>query len=211
MFEDSLLLTACGSNGFGLETHESDHDYIALVSPGDYPDLPLDTATKQRVGDTDYFLHRLDAMTSLPYCTSPLIAPYYGNGTTGTCSTLREFWARNAAALMDLAPGLTYDAALRDTGWYLDNEYEHGYHVAARHIGLLMCRYETGSMAEAVKLNELWRERYFAVKNGTAGLPELREWLAQATTDEVRTYFESQPVNTALFEEYRALVEHILA
>lgn len=210
MYDNALLTTVCGSRSFDLATTESDKDYLTIVSPKDYPDISTDRCTKHSNTDVDWFAHRIDAFRNIEYCASMLIVPYYGNVTEGSCDELRTFWAQHAVELMDIAPKFTWNSTLRDINWYLDNKAERSYHVAVRHMAVLACRYETGSMREAIKLNDLWRARYEAIKLGAFGLTELRMWHDELMDERIQKYFEEQLDNKELHAEYVALIDRII-
>lgn len=208
-----LMINICGSRAYNLDTDSSDMDYVVMVTPFDFPEIPEDRTVKLNpyIGETDadYFAYRLDSTLILKYLAGAIYS-YPKLPIGGSCEPLISFWKEHHAELLDIAPGLTYDSLIREVAYTIDTKFTVRYCISVRNLALLMCRYETGSMIEAVKLNDMWRDRYYAMKRGNAGLEELTEWYKEATTDVVKDYFNSLPVNNDLFEEYKKLVTNIV-
>lgn len=207
--ENFAITACCGSRLFGLEEDGSDKDYIALVLP--LGEAPVGMPVKASCDGADYFCHRLDDMRNIVACASPLIAPSYDSVTGGSSQRLREFWTGNAAALAEIDPIATYLGALAQAESYLTTPgLERTYRIAVRLLGMMWCRYYTGDLLSARQLTDTWRARYFAAKRGELSAADIWAWYEQLNTPSIRRYFESEPVNRTLHEEYKRLINTIL-
>ena len=208
-----LIISPCGSHAYDLSTDKSDIDYAVMVLPTDFPDVPKDRPIKLNpiIGETDadYFAHRLDSTRDIAYLAG-IMYSYPKPPIGGSSEELVSFWTEHHAELLDIAPGITYNSLTRAVSRRITNTDVDGYAISVRNLALLMCRYETGGMIEAVKLNDMWRDRYYAMKNGDAGLEELTEWYKEATADTVKEYFDGLPINLDLFTKWKTLVNRTL-
>ena len=112
--------------------------------------------------------------------------------------------------MLDIAPNITYQCIMSEVRQYINRRCVEEYPTAVRKLGLLMCRYETGRMIYAVKLNGLWRDRYYAMKRGDVGIDELMQWYEEINSDSIKMYFEGIPDNRDLFLEWQNVVKTII-
>lgn len=206
---DIAMTALCGSRVFGLEESGSDWDYMALAMPG--AGLTEDCFVKKTVDNADYFCVPLSSMLNLAACASPLVAPYYDSVVGGTNKPLMDFSTSHAAALAEIDPIATYLGALAQAESYLAAPgLERTYRIAVRLLGMMWCRYYTGDLLSARQLTDAWRARYFAAKRGELSAADILVWYEQLNTPSIRRYFESEPVNRTLHEEYKRLINTIL-
>lgn len=208
--DDFTLISFCGSRLFGLEEDASDYDYMALAVNAEQ-ELISDQFKQIQLEDGDYFCMNLRDMLTIENCASALVAPDYDSVLGGSSQTLKDFWAGHAAALADICPLATYNSALAQTEIYLERfQQPRALKVAVRLLGLLWCRYYTGDLLPARQLTPVWRERYFAAKRGEIGAAEIKTWYDQLCAPSIRRYFEAQPTNLALHEQYKAIINTVL-
>ena len=204
------LTVQCGSRLYNLENDISDWDYFALVGGEGSEALSNDMQTLVKKDNKDFFLHRLDSMLSIVYCASPFIAPYTNAVTDYESQSLKEYWDSNCYALADIAAGITYKSAIEQVEKYVELNYEKGFKICARLMGVQWSRYYVGNMLAARNLPEKWRSRYFAAKNGEAGIEDVKGWLDEIRTPSIQRYFSLEPINYELHNEYCQLINSIL-
>ncbi len=205
------LIAQVGSRAYGLDDAASDHDYMALLA-GDKTGLTPGWFLPVLVDDDDYYCLHLSDMLDLATCASPLVAPYYDSVTGGSSEILKTFWVTHAAALADIYPLATYHTALEQSEAYLLRpERPRAMRIAIRLLGMMWCRYYTGDLLSARQLTQVWRERYFAARRAEMTAADIQPWFEQLQAPSIRRYFEMQPVNRALYEQHKQVINTVLA
>ena len=207
MNEKIIIAALGGSRLFGLETDTSDEDYFIMVFPDD--SLVLGEEKEVHKETVDYFVHRIDTMYELEACASPLVVPTYGSAVYGNGDMIR-FWNENAERLANISPATTYNNAIGYARKIIDEKSVKALKICSRLIGMMWCRYYTGDMLSARYLPEKWRSRYFAAKNGEAGIEDVKGWLDEIRTPSIQRYFSLEPINYELHNEYCQLINSIL-
>lgn len=208
---DFAVITLGGSRLFDLEEDGSDHDFEAILTGETATKLSDERFSKIQIDGNDYFCIPLSAMLELGACASPLVVPTYDKVCGGSNQTLMDFWTSNAVGLADIYPLATYRRALAQVESYLTTPgLERTYRIAVRLLGMMWCRYYTGDLLSARQLTDTWRARYFAAKRGELSAADILVWYEQLNTPSIRRYFESEPVNRTLHDEYKGLINTIL-
>ena len=150
----ALITAKCGSHLFGLDTENSDKDYLSLV-------IPVENEQMEMIKDgKDYFFHDISWFCDIKACASPLIVPSYDAVVSHSDKELFKFWRENSAQLADIFPNATYLTAINEIERFLEEEQTRAYKVCVRLMGLIWGRYHTGNMLAARNLTELWQKRY---------------------------------------------------
>ncbi len=200
----ALITAKCGSHLFGLDTENSDKDYLSLV-------IPVENEQMEMIKDgKDYFFHDISWFCDIKACASPLIVPSYDAVVSHSDKELFKFWRENSAQLADIFPNATYLTAINEIERFLEEEQTRAYKVCVRLMGLIWGRYHTGNMLAARNLTELWQKRYFEAKDGTVSKVELLQWLQACKTRSIQDYFDTQGANFTLHKHYRKVIDDIL-
>ena len=213
MIENYPIAFESGSRAYDLEIESSDKNHVIMATPSEFPDIPEDRVPElsEYIGESGkgYFIHRLDYARDLAHLAG-WVYSYPKLPIGGNNDTIINFWAVYHDDMLDIAPAITYDRIMSDVRHIIGNRHAEDYPIAVRNPGILMCRYETGRMIHAVKLNGLWRERYFAMKNGVIGIDELMSWYEEAKADLIKEYFENLPTNYELLQKWQDVVDSVI-
>lgn len=104
----NLITAKCGSKLFGLDTEDSDQDYLSLIIPAEGEPMEV-----LKDGE-NYFFHDISCFYDINACASPIIIPSYDAITDYADRELFEFWKANQTALADIAPNETYLGAIKE-------------------------------------------------------------------------------------------------
>lgn len=214
MYEDiNFLVTAtCGSKLFGLDNDKFAHSYLSII----ITDTPSYYDLKQSIvlepyPNTNIFCHNLLSMNNINYCASPLIVPSYDAIVSYNSPLLNKFWLNNSIKLSEMNLNVTYQIAIEQANYYIDNEYTAGYGLSIRLIGLMWCRYFTDNIFQARdNFADIWVERYNLAKSGDISTSELKNFLSEIQTPSIARFYEYQNANYELHDQYKLLIDSII-
>lgn len=204
------ITALCGSRAYGLELENSDLDRMSFVFDDGTLDFPDDTSLHIKDELGDHFLNRLESLYQIGWCASPYVAPHIDNVLEHSSKVLSDYWTENGSGLADISARITYESSIMQVEWYLDNNYEVAYKNSAKLLGLMWGRYYLGDMLSAKNFSEVWKERFYAAKAGSVSKSNVESWLQELKTRSIQDYFSIQPVNYALHDQYKLVIDQVL-
>lgn len=209
---DLLVTSRCGSSLFNLhDPNTSDNDYFALVNSPNINEISTKVMSYTKYNDDDLFYSPITAMYDIRSCASCLIVPSYDAIVSYTSEPLYNFHKSNAIELAEIHPGATYHSALNTIKMYIDTNRVGRFNICIRLIALLWTRYYLDSFLTARdNIPEFWRERYFRAKEGNMSISEVKKYLDEIKTLTIVKFYTNQPINYALHDEYKSIIDKIL-
>lgn len=210
----SDLIARCGSRLYGLEQEKSDYDYLHLVSGNNASKYDKEVCYQDNDTSTtvlDNFLIRTDSFYSINSCAGPLIIHLYDQTDNGESMILRNFWRVHNKELAEIALYTSYLATFHEVESDIAHDRVGKFAVCARMLGLMDCRYYTNHIFEARKLSPKWISRYWKAKGERVTLDEIKSWVDEVKTPSIQEFYRNQPVNTHLHDEYKKVLDKVLA
>ena len=195
----------------------SDREFLVMAPKACYKDVWHASEYNVNIVDTDgtpirLHVNLIDSHLNIKYAAAMrFVVSYTGAITDGSADQdLYGFWRDHGTAMMSFSPVQTFENALAECRRWVDTESNGRLERFLWYLSSLDNWVKDGSPANILEPRGIWAERFRFIQQVETPIVDMRDFIMELDTPSNREFFQNQPGNPELHNEYCRLIEKAL-